>query len=291
MKKRILSILIAFSVMLTLTSMVGDAPAYQFFTAKGKKTGYGDVFKAALEADVVFFGEQHNNPINHWLQLKLTRDLHRELGSRLILGAEMFEADDQVILDEYLQGRIRKNNFKDEAKLWKNYDTDYEPLVEFARENGVPFIATNIPRRYAAVVSKEGFEGLDSLSNLAMAWMAPLPIAYDPELKGYKDMMEMMGQSGHGSPNLPKAQAAKDATMAYFIGKNWEQGQVFVHFNGTYHSDNYEGILWYLKRENPGIKTLTISAQEQPEVEELAEENSGKGDFILCTPEDMTRTH
>lgn len=292
MRRPLLPLLYLSLALLTLTSMKGDKPAYQFFDIKGKKADFADVVRSALDADVVFFGEQHNNPINHWLQLELSKTLLEERKADVVMGAEMFESDNQLILDEYLSGRIKKNNFKEEARLWKNYTTDYEPLVELAKSSGIRFIATNIPRRYASLVNKSGFEGLDSISVAAREFVAPLPIAYDPELKCYKDMLEMMGGAGgHVSANLPKAQAAKDATMAYFIRKNWSSGKLFIHFNGSYHSDNFQGIIWYLRQAEPGIRILTISSVEQPEIGELAEENLNLADYVLCTPADMTKTH
>ena len=133
---------------------------------------------------------------------------------------------------------IPEAKFEDEARLWQNHKTDYKPLLQFAFEQGIRFVATNVPRRYANLVYRKGFEGLDSLSDEAKKYLPPLPVAYDPELPGYKSMREM-GQMGHGkvSDNLPKAQAIKDATMAHFILKNWSAGKQLLHFNGAYHSD------------------------------------------------------
>jgi uncharacterized iron-regulated protein len=284
--------LIALITMLIGMAMKSDKPAYQLFDSKGKKADYSDLVKASLEADIVFFGELHNSPICHWLQFELTRDLHAEAGDRLILGAEMFEADDQLILNEYLSGKIKERNFKDEAKLWDNYATDYKPLVEFAATNQLPFVATNVPRRYASVVNKEGFEGLQSLDPAAMNYLPPLPIPYDPELKGYKDMLEMMGgAAGHGTDNIARAQALKDATMAYFILKNLSPGKLLIHYNGTYHTNNYEGIIWYIRQSNPDLKLLTIASVEQDSIGSLLEENSNLADFTLCIPSSMTKTY
>lgn len=271
-----------------------DLPAYRLFDKEGKKMKYEKLVKAALEADVVLFGELHNNPIAHWLQYELTRDLHSELGESLVLGAEMFEADNQLIIDEYLSGKIRTRNFEAEARLWTNYKTDYKPLMEYAKEEGLRFIATNIPRRYASAVFMGGFEALDSMSNDAKKLIAPLPIPYDPELPGYKAMVEEMGgMGGHGSDNLPKAQAIKDATMSYFIrkGLSLPLADLFLHFNGAYHSNNYEGIVWYLLKNKPDLRILTISTVEQAEIEELEDGNMNIADFIIAVPETMTKTH
>jgi len=285
------SVVLGVLFMLTV-AMKSDKPAYIIFDVKGKQADYKDLLKSAADADIVFFGEMHDSPICHWLQYELTNDLYKEVNEDLILGAEMFETDNQLILDEYLAGKIKDKNFEDEAKLWDNYKTDYKPLVKYALDKKLRFIATNVPRRYASLVNKSGFEGLDSLTTEANAYLPPLPITYDPELEGYKSMMEMMeGAGGHASPNLPKAQALKDATMAHFILKNIKKGDIFLHFNGTYHSNNFEGIVWYIKKERPDLKIITIASVEQDSPEELTEENSGLADFTICIPSTMSKSY
>ncbi len=207
----------------------------------------------------------------------------------------MFESDNQLVLTEYVTGQITKRNFEGQARLWPNYKTDYKPLVEFAKENKLSFIATNIPRRYASVVHKSGFEGLDSLSNEAKNYYPPSPIIYDPGLDCYKKMMGMSGISGMGkskpNPNFPKAQAVKDATMAYFILKNWSEGETFLHYNGSFHSDIYQGIVWYVKQANPDLKIITITSVHQDDIGKLEEEYYNQADYIICIPEDMTTTY
>lgn len=284
--------LLSLVIFFATTAMKMDKPAYRIFDSKGKPTDYSDVVKSALKADIVFFGELHNSPICHWLEFELTRDIYSDKTKQVIMGAEMFETDDQLILDEYLAGKMKEKTFEAEVKLWDNYKTDYKPLVQFALENKIPFIATNIPRRYAALVNKSGFEGLDSLSTDAKAFLPPLPVAYDPELPGYKGMIEMMGGAGdHVSPNIPKAQAIKDAAMAYSILKNYREGSTFIHYNGTYHSNNYEGIIWYIKQARPDLKIMTIASVEQDSMDNLAEENLNLADFIIGIPTSMSKSY
>lgn len=274
---------------ITLSSQ--ELKAYQLFDAEGNKTDFNDLVNRSAQAEVVLFGELHNNPISHWLQLELTMALFSQKGEALVMGAEMFEADNQLLLDEYFSGQITERNFLAEAKLWNNYATDIKPLIEFARENNLRFIATNIPRRYASLVNREGFEGLEKLTEEAKSTIAPLPVAYDPELPGYKAMLEMGGMPGHTSDNFPKAQAIKDATMAHFILKNFSPGNTFIHFHGTYHSNNYEGIVWYLQNERQELRIITLATVEQEQVDELTEENRGLADFILAVPARMTKTY
>jgi len=314
-----------FSALLSVSASAQN-PAYRLFREDGKKVKYEKMLEAASGADIILFGEYHTNPISHWLQLELTTDLFDLRGVELILGAEMFEADNQLILDEYLAGQITEAKFEEEARLWKNYTTDYKPLVLIARDNGLSFVATNIPRRYANMVFKRGVVSLDSLTEEAKSYIAPLPLDYDTSLNCYKQMMgetkapmgEMkapksdtiapmgeakmpMGEAkmpmgtkspmdGHGSTNLADAQAIKDATMTHFIMEYWEPGKLFVHYNGAYHSDEFESMNWFLKRANPDLKIVTISTVSQDDVEFLEEESEGKADFIIAVPSNMTQT-
>jgi len=275
-------------IALIFFSFKGDKPAYQIYDIKGKESNYDQLLKNAKDADIILFGELHDNPICHWLQLELTKDLYEVKKNNLILGAEMFEADDQIALTEYLQGKLSDNTFKDEMKLWPNYKTDYKPLLNFANTNHLNFIASNIPRRYANLVYNKGLDKLDSIDTEAKKWIAPLPIKYDSTLKCYKDIYE--AASGHGGENLPKSQAIKDATMAYFILKNWTKEKTFIHYNGAYHSNYHQGIEWYLKQENPNLKILTIGSTEQIAIDTLAKTSIGMADYIICTPESMTKT-
>lgn len=274
-------------LLVSLSAFSQNKLAYQLFDAKGKKTTYKKMLKASENSELVLFGEFHDNPISHWLQLSLTKDLHKT--NKLILGAEMFERDNQIQLNQYLSGEINQKALDTLARLWNNYKTDYKPLVDFAKENKMEFVATNIPRRYASMVYRGGFEVLDTLSGNQKDWIAPLPVKYDASLSQYQKMLEMA--QGHGGDNLPKAQAIKDATMGYSIVSNLKPNSVFVHYHGSYHSDFYEGIYWYVKQDRPNLKIVTIATVSQSDLSKLEKEHLGRADFILVVDEDMTSTY
>ncbi len=282
--KNIITSLLLFA---TILSAAQDKKAYQIFDKNGKKTSYEKLLKAGEKADVVLFGEYHDNSVVHWLQLEFTKDLAQK--KDLVLGAEMLEADNQTQVNQYLKGEINQKQMDSSARLWKNYKTDYKTLVDFAKEKKFSFIATNVPRRYASLVFKKDLVALDSLSAQEKSWIAPLPIEFDINLPGYKSMMGMQG--GHAGEKMPKAQAIKDATMAYFINKNRKENSVFIHYNGTYHSDNFEGINWYLRKLDAGIKIVTIATVEQKDISKLEAEHYNKADFILVIDEDVTKTY
>lgn len=276
-----------------LLAFKSDKPAYVIHTSAGKQINYSKMVKELSDYDVIFFGELHNDPIAHWLQLELATSLFSEKGASLKVGAEMFETDNQLIIDEYLAGSIKESNFEAEVKLWKNYQTDYKPLLTFAKTNNLRYIATNVPRRYAAMVSSGGFEALETLADESKAYIAPMPFDYDPEVKCYKDMLTMGGgaMGGHANTNLPKAQALKDVTMAWSIAGNMNAGDVFLHLNGSYHSNRHEGIVWYLKRFRPELKIAVINLVLEDNPEVLSYENRETADYIIAVPKTMTRTY
>ena len=289
MKKK-LSFIIIF--MMSLQIFAQDFPAYKIFDSEGNETTYSVMITQLSSADMVFFGELHNNTIAHWLELNVTKSLFELKNDKLILGAEMFEADGQVIFDEYFNDIISEKSFEEEMRLWPNYETDYKPIVVFAKENNLKFIATNIPRRYASVVFKKDFVGLENVSDEGKSFIAPLPINWDSEVDCYKQMIAgMKGMGGPGGETIAKAQAMKDATMAYFMLKNWKKGQLFLHFNGSFHSDNHEGICWHISQKNSSIKMMTITTVSQDDISILDARNINSADFIICVPEDMTTTY
>jgi uncharacterized iron-regulated protein len=274
-------------LLLPLFSFSQNKLSYQIFDKNGHSTFYKKIIKNALKSDIVLFGEYHDNSVAHWLELELAKDLFEK--KTLLLGAEMLEADNQNQLNRYLKGEINQKQLDSTARLWPNYKTDYKPLVDFAKDKNIPFVATNIPRRFASLVFKQDFIALEKLSELEKSWIAPLPIAYDPTLSGYAEMLNM--DSEHANDKMPKAQAIKDATMAYFILKNRTENSLFLHYNGSYHSNNFQGIYWYLKHENPALKIVTIATVSQKDITKLEKEYLMTADFIIVIDEDVTKTY
>jgi uncharacterized iron-regulated protein len=150
-------------------------------------------------------------------------------------------------------------------------------------------IASNVERKYASLLFKKGRAALDTLSSKIKEQMAPIDFPIDSTLSQYAALNEMAVHMGGG--NMLASQAFKDATMAKFIFKSLKKDSKFIHFNGAYHSDYQQGILWYLHQSAPGIKSVTISTHTQVDIEKFDKENMGKADFIICVPETMTSTH
>ena len=247
---------------------------------------------ALSKVDVVFVGEIHNCVITHWLELKLLESLYKANEKHLKMGLEMFESDNQLILNEYLSGQISGERFEDEARLWPNYSTDYAPLISFAREHHMPVVATNVPRRYATAVKEHGLAYLDSLSTEAKSYMAPLPIQFktnESVEQGFA-LMGIMGKNKNANPRqIAEAQAIKDATMAWRIAQNLP-GK-FIHFNGNFHTDSRDGIIPYLLQYKPKVTYAVVRAVRQEDISHLEDDYKGIADYYICVPEDMTMSY
>ncbi len=280
--------------MLQLSFVIAqEAKPYQFYNKKGKAVKFEKMVKSLEGYDVVFFGEYHNNAIHHWLQLRLTQELYNKKNGALILGAEMFERDNQSQLNDYLSGKIDEQSLKDSMRLWNNFKTDYKPLVDLAKDKNLKFIATNIPRRYASIVAKKGLDSLNTITDKEKTYMMQLPVEVTLETPGYPEMKAMMGEhAGPSAMNFVSAQAVKDATMAESIYKNLEKGKLFIHYNGDYHSKQYGGTAWYLKKLNPDLKIAIISVFEsENDSLPIPKESFIPTEFNLVFPADMTKTY
>ena len=281
-------------ILLSLTAFITSAQpkqAYAIFTSEGKEVDYGKMLKELNDADIIFIGETHNCPVAHWLEYQITSDIIKRSHKGLVLGAEMFETDNQLLVDEYTQGVISSDKFEAEAKLWDNYWTDYSALLYLAREHSLRFVATNVPRRYASYVKDNGLEALHNLSDEARKLMAPLPIAFEKDSQNEEmfGFMQLMGGKGASESHYVEAQALKDATMAWFISQNFERK--FIHYNGNFHSDNRGGIIPYLEQYLPGKKIVTICSARQDDIRSLDKENRSRADYIIIAPTDFPMSY
>lgn len=284
--------LLAVTLSSTLLSSVmaqSGKPAYIIYNQAGEEISFHDLYERVADSDLIFFGEEHNNAIAHWVRFELVEKLSQTESKSFRIGMEMFEADQQILIDEYFSDLITQSGFEQEARLWNNYQTDYKPMLEFVKEQGIPLTATNIPRRYANSVYRNGLEALDSLSGQSKQWIAPLPIEVDLSLPGYKNISDMA--QGHGGENLIYAQAVKDATMAHFILLSMEPDTQLFHLNGSYHSDNREGIVWYINHWAAGYQIHTIQVLSAENIKEIDHDELQSADFTIAVPDNMTKTY
>ena len=271
-----------------------DKQAYLLFNQKGHIEDYKTMIQDLSNSDMVFFGEYHNNPISHWIQIEMTKSFYEIKGDSLFFGAEMFENGNQLVMNEYLADFYpEKKMIPEMTQMWGNYKTDYKPLVEFAKENNLRFIASNIPRRYASMINKEGMEALKKLSPEAKAMIGPdLEKYFDPTVKAYAEMASMMGDHVPDNMlNIQTAQAAKDATMAHFSLKYFKKGDFYFHFDGSYHSNYNQGIIWWIHKIQPGLTIKSITTVTRTEWDEMtSEEKATIANYTIVVADNMTKT-
>jgi len=260
-------------------------------TRTGLEAGMSDLVAALADAQVLFFGEEHDDSIAHRIQDVLYERL-LDTYSDVTLSLEMFERDAQLVMDEYLADHITEAKLKEEGKAWKNY-SDYAPLVNLAKSRGQRVVAANVPTRYANLVARKGLDALRELPRESKRYLPSLPIFTDQPLYE-KKFNEAMGGHGHGmGPTIFQAQLLRDATMAESIYKTWKKSKrtKILHLNGRFHSDEYLGTVAALRqlRKRIGILTVSCFSSEDLEFPDW-DKHAGLGDFIILTDPNVSRS-
>ena len=283
----------AFLTLPLLAQTVSDQN-FRAFDGNGAAVDLDKITAALTTADVVFLGEQHDDPTAHALEAEILRRAFERYGKTraVALSMEMFERDAQPVLDEYLQDLINESNFVQASRAWNNYAADYKPLIEFAKANKLPVIAANAPRRYVNRVSRLGRESLNQLSALAKSQLAPLPYAQASDVYAKKFAALMGAMPSHNS-NLLDAQSLWDATMAYSIAEHLKKQPtaLVVQINGSFHSENRLGAPEHLLRYRPNTKIVVvtmISDKSFPNFDQPTHQNLG--DFVIVTNPNLPRT-
>lgn len=278
-----------------------DKPAYVIYNAEGEKVTYQTMLRSLVQEQVVLFGEQHDDAMSHWLEKLVLRDLYRVHQKELIVGAEMWEADNQSLLNAFVKGDLSMDEYlKRSKRVWHNMKRDYMPLLQFCIEKKLHFVATNIPRPLANQVAKKGAKALVALPDSVQRFLPPLPFHFNLKAKSYQLMRKMITEASSGGmqqmmrfdpTRLLQAQAVKDATMAWHIHQALKRPlQRFFHFHGAMHSVAHSGIAYYLHYFNPKIKVGTIAVQKM-EDPFLFEPKEAVADFTIVVPESMVTTY
>ena len=235
---------------------------FKIFDVKAKQlTTVEKIAAACSDANVIFFGEEHNDSAGHFLEATIFNALQKEYGNKLALSMEMFETDCQLVVNEYLAGFISEERFIKEARAWTNYK-DYKPAVEIAKKNNLAVIAANPPRRYVNMVGRKGMRSLDSLPKASKKFLPHLP--YDTATGRYRDkFMEFMkgGSPGTSNARIFYSQSLWDAGMANSIYQYWRKNkdQKIFHMVGRFHCDEKLGTAEQLQKRKAGLKIFNIS--------------------------------
>jgi len=282
MKNLLLSITLFFPIALSAQNLKLDYKIYD--VKKKERVAIEDLIKDMDAANVLFFGEEHNDSVGHCLEAEIYKHLNEKYPKKAILSLEMFHTDVQPVLNEYLSGIISEKNFIKESRAWPNYK-DYRPLIEYAKQHGLPVIAANAATRYSNAVTLGGLDVLIGLPKTSKGFLPPLPI--DTATGKYLDKFnKTLGGHSMGNMKIYQTQNLWDATMAWFIAqfiKANKDVKVF-QINGRFHSDEKLGTLAKLQKYSPKLKILNISAFSDQSFENPDWENfKNLGDYIIIT--------
>jgi uncharacterized iron-regulated protein len=252
-----------------------------------------DIINDMEKADVLFFGEEHNDSTGHYLEQVLFKKLADKYPSKTALSMEMFQTDCQTVLNEYLANFISEKNLITEGRAWKNYK-DYRPMVETAKAAHLPVIAANAPTRYTNMVTRLGLTDLQKLDAKAKTWLPPLPIdtATGPYYEKFATIMG--GHSAMGNLKIYQSQNLWDATMGYFIAQFYKANKGFKIFqvNGGFHSEEKLGTVAQLKKYAPNIKVINIGAYADDSFDNPDWSKFAKlGDYIILTNPKLPKTY
>ena len=285
-------------VSLILLMLPISAQEYKIINTKtNKETELKEMAERLGDYDVIFFGEFHGNKILHSLELELLKMLNAN-NKNMIISLEMFERDVQPILDEYLSNEISEEKFLKNSRPWPNYETDYKPIIEFAKENTLPVVAANIPRRYANMISKQGLNALDSLSVEEKEFITKKHIIFADEYKTL--FMQTMRSNMEHSSKMPKgmmmnldliyaAQCIKDDTMAESILKfhRIPPRRKVIHFNGDFHSRKHLGTAQKIQVLEPMLKIAVITPISCEDEFVWENEDLLEGEFLILLKEEI----
>lgn len=290
--------LLIVSILILISSLATAGEAFRVFTGSGEPSTMEAVTERAEGAEVVFVGEGHDDPTAHAFELEILRRL--AASGPVVLSLEMFETDVQQVLDEYLARWISEEHLEKSGRAWKNYKTDYRPMVEFARTEKIPVVAANAPRRYVNRVSREGPASLAALPPAALQWLPPLPYGEAAEAYAAKFLKLMEGTRERASAE-PKvnpahvlaAQSLWDASMAYSIAQTRMRHPAarILHVNGSFHTEERLGILHHLARYRPSTQSLVVTVKSTESFPNWDPKLQGAGDFVIVADPSLLRSY
>ncbi|MEO7660491.1 MAG: ChaN family lipoprotein [Pyrinomonadaceae bacterium] len=260
------------------------------FDARGNPASIEQVIRAMGENEAVFLGELHDDAVGHAVQMELFQRAVAQYGSTraVALSLEMFERDVQIVVNEYLSGLISEAQFIASSRAWGNYKTDYRPLVELAKENNLPVIAANAPRRYVNMVSRNGRDILGRLSKDAKKWLAPLPYGQpsDTYSKKFKALMGASPEAQMGIDRILASQSLWDATMAHSVAKFIKDNKkpLAIHLNGGFHTESRLGTVEHLLGYRSKTKVLVVTIRYEENFNNFDNtKHHDLGDFVVLT--------
>ncbi|MCP5141649.1 MAG: ChaN family lipoprotein [Gammaproteobacteria bacterium] len=181
----------------------------------GTATDVSGLVGRIADRRIVYLGEQHDRYEQHLLQLAIVRGLH-ERGVPVAIGLEQFQRRFQPVLDAFIAGEIDTPEMLRRSEYYQRWRFDYRlyrPILDYAREHGIPLVALNAEVELTRRVGEVGLAGLDA------AERAQLPQDYAPATEAYRERLRDIfsqhpGDRQRDFEHFVEAQLSWDETMA-----------------------------------------------------------------------------
>jgi len=271
-------------------------PERVYDTQRKTFTDFESMLADLVRADVVFVGEQHDDPNTHALEVAMLEGFLRR-HAEVTVGLEMFERDVQEAVDQYLHGASSEQEFLARSRPWPGYATDYRSIVELAKAHHLPLIATNLPRSIASDVSRNGMASIDALGDrrlaardLQCATSGDYYTRFIDQMAGHAPSGDAGSAEAHAkNDRFYLAQCVKDETMAESVAEAFRNSHdpraTIVHFNGAFHTEYGEGAAERTRRRLPGRRVALISMIPVEDLDTLApgSDSMNQADYLVFT--------
>ena len=203
-----------------------------------------DIGEQLAQKRVVYVGETHSAYRDHLVQLELLRQLYNA-NPEMAIGVEWFHARFQNHLDDYIQERISEKELLSRTEYYTRWRFDYRlyrPIMQFAREHGIPVIALNASKELIRAISSGGID------NLSDEMKKQLPSSYDFTNAAYEQKLkvvyDMHSERSSEFRWFHEAQLTWDETMADNVAKYLDANPAhrMIVFAGSGHVAHRHGI-------------------------------------------------
>lgn len=112
----------------------------------GYTVNHATVVEHARRAQIVYVGENHDNPAAHQVQQQLLDALHRYNPGDVTLAMEMFTPSQQPVLDRWSAGELTEKEFLRDVDWYGTWGHDfalYRDLLQFCREQQIKILGLN----------------------------------------------------------------------------------------------------------------------------------------------------
>ncbi len=221
-----------------------------------------DVAVRAQDADIVYLGEQHDNPAHHERQRHVLEALVAD-GTRPIVAFEMLDQGQQPALEQALAGSPTAEDLA--ARLhwrergWPDFAM-YWPLFALAKQEQLGVVATDLEPALVRRISRDGLEALGPRG-------AELASLLQPDAQREAAIARTIRDAHCGLlpearlPFMVQAWHARNVTMARRLAAALDDGARVVMIVGRGHQEP-GGVPDQLAVLRPRVRQLVVDMRE-----------------------------